>query len=88
MRPTSTSLNPTFSTRAVLSTGTLTMTEYPTRPIKRAIEIERHVSNGFEAPPSAVEVSVINPPDMAGRAPGPAITNEYKLKAIQIGTKM
>jgi hypothetical protein len=56
--------------------------------MKSAIEMERHPSNGFEAPPSAVEVSVINPPEMTGKAPGPAINIQYKLKAIQIGTKM
>ena len=43
--PTSTSVKPAFLTRAVLSTGTLTMTEYPTSDMKRAIVIDRQPSN-------------------------------------------
>ena len=46
--PTCSSVKPTFATRAVLSTGTLTITVYPTSAMKRAMEIDLQPSNLVE----------------------------------------
>jgi len=60
--PTCSSVKPTFSTRAVLSTGTLTMTVYPTSAINIAEAMERQLSNAltafFEMAVSFVIVSI------------------------------
>ena len=43
--PTCSAEKPAIATRAVLSTGTLTITVYPTRAMNRDIEMERQPSN-------------------------------------------
>jgi hypothetical protein len=58
--PTCSSVKPNIATRAVLSTGRVTITEYPTSAMYREIEIERHPSKIMGVLPEVVASSVIS----------------------------
>ncbi len=73
IRPTSTSEKPAFSTKAVASTGKLTMTVYPTNAMKMAMVTVCHLSNAFGAPFGLAMSLVIKFP--SGALKSPAITN-------------
>jgi hypothetical protein len=58
-RPTCSSLKLNEFTKAVLNTGTVTITEYPTSAMNTANAIVRQSSNVMDAPPLLVVSSMI-----------------------------
>ena len=59
--PTCSAENPTFSTRAVLSTGTLTITVYPTSAMKIATPMVLHLSNSVFWGVAVVDIRLWSP---------------------------
>jgi hypothetical protein len=62
--PTCSAVKPNISTAAVLSTGTLTITVYPTSAMNRENEIERQPSNMIGVPSMEMASSVMASSDI------------------------